>query len=96
MAGGAGFQAYEKAFRRVVGSKAIGERTLAAAKDVPIEVPAERDSGSRHDRVRQASDAFLAASGYERRACPGCGAKIKLPPSLQKLSLRCPRCNATV
>jgi heat shock protein HtpX len=96
MAGGSGFRAYEKAFRRVVGSKAIGERTLAEAKDVPIEAPAAVEPTPRHDRVRQASDAFLAASGYQRRTCPGCGATLKLPPSLTHLNLRCPRCNATV
>jgi heat shock protein HtpX len=43
-------------------------------------------------RLREASDAFLQASGYTKRTCPSCAAVIKVPPSLKAKLRNCPRC----
>ena len=43
-------------------------------------------------RAREASDAFLQASGYAIRTCEDCGARVKVPPSLRERAIPCPRC----
>lgn len=43
-------------------------------------------------RLREASDAFLSASGYEKRQCTSCQAWVKIPPSLRDRVQNCPRC----
>ena len=43
-------------------------------------------------RLREASNAFLQASGYTKRSCSSCGAVIKVPPSLKAKLRNCPRC----
>jgi heat shock protein HtpX len=43
-------------------------------------------------RLREASDAYLQASGYTKRTCSACAAVIKVPPSLKAKLRICPRC----
>jgi hypothetical protein len=67
-------------------------RTLEAAPDLAARAPSPQPDPSPRARRRQASDAFLAASGYERRECRSCGAVLKVPPVLAATLARCPRC----
>jgi heat shock protein HtpX len=95
MAGGAGLGAYERAYRDVTKRRIVGSRSLAGAQEVPVEKPRAAPGApvsSRRQRAREASDAFLSASGYERRGCGQCGALLKIPPRLQERALACPRC----
>jgi hypothetical protein len=43
-------------------------------------------------RLRDASNAFLQASGYSKQTCSQCAAVIKVPPSLKAKLRNCPRC----
>lgn len=46
-----------------------------------------------HARARQASDAFLSASGYIRRECTQCAALVKIPAAHAQRDFACPRCD---
>ena len=64
----------------VQSASAVETRTSA---DVPPSPPR---------RLREASNAFLQASGYSKRTCSQCAAVIKVPPSLKAKLRNCPRC----
>lgn len=57
----------------------------AASSAVPPQIHRRR-------RRREASDAFLSASGYTKRTCLQCKAIVKVPPSLRDKLRDCPRC----
>jgi len=42
--------------------------------------------------LREASNAYLAGSGYRFQDCKGCGATLKIPPKLEGKIDACPRC----
>jgi len=99
MAGGAGLGAYERAYREVAKRRIVGSRSLASAEEIPIEKPRGTPGTvplTRRERAREASDAFLSASGYERRTCGQCGALLKIPPRLHDRVHACPRCGARI
>jgi len=99
MAGGAGLGAYERAYREVAKRRIVGSRSLASAEEIPIEKPRGTPGTvplTRRERAREASDAFLSASGYERRPCGQCGALLKIPPRLHDRVHACPRCGARI
>jgi heat shock protein HtpX len=96
MGGQADFQAYDQAYGTVrKGRGVIGSRSLADAPALaaipPVEATPEPPSTS---RLREASNAYLSGSGYETRDCPGCGALVKIPPSMTARVVTCPRCAA--
>lgn len=95
MGGGAGYQAYEQAWRKSHARPLIGARTLAVTPEVAARAAAAAPAPGDDPAVRgrAASDAFLAASGYSRAAC-ACGAIVKIPPALQGRVTACPRCGA--
>ena len=95
MAGRADPAAYEQAFRAVTRRRVVGTRTLAASQPVESQAPrpsAASERTTRRQRARQASDAFLSASGYQHCACGYCGATLKIPPRLRGKVGSCPRC----
>lgn len=95
MAGGADYAAYDVAYRKVHGGRAVGTHTMEENRHVDIRAPgvmAAVDS-NRPARARDASNAFLTASGYAVRTCTQCGAKAKIPPSLSARVTSCPRCH---
>jgi heat shock protein HtpX len=93
MGGKANLRAYESAYRsRHGGSGMIGKVSLANDADVMSVRPTFSVTETPAQRLRQASDALLSSSGYERTACRGCGATLKIPPSLRAKLTRCPRC----
>jgi heat shock protein HtpX len=98
MAGGAGLADYERAYQRVRGRRIVGERSIAEAPSVAVRAPT-RDAAPEPgpaERAREASDAFLTASGYGVRVCADCGAKVKAPPALAGRLTACPRCGGTL
>jgi heat shock protein HtpX len=97
MAGGADPGAYEAAYRAVRGRSIVGARTLVGSQHLDVRAASEAPAGppplpTTHERARQASDAFLSASGYGRRTCSDCGATVKIPPSVADRVTKCPRC----
>ncbi|MFO7902965.1 MAG: M48 family metalloprotease [Planctomycetota bacterium] len=97
MGGNADFQAYDQAFSQATGKHVVGPRTLSATNQVDVRAPSPaEDMGAPHQRLRQASNAFLAGAGYARRACDQCGAVLKIPPERRGRSVACPRCGKTV
>jgi heat shock protein HtpX len=98
MGGAADYRAYETAYRKVHGGSVVGARTLVAAQ--PVEARGATPAAaaamptSERGRQREAMDAFLSASGYEREACPSCDAVLKIPPEVAQKMSQCPRCGA--
>ena len=74
---------------------AVAEAAAPAAAS-PAAPPGVPPRLERRRRRREASDAFLSASGYEKRTCSACRAVIKVPPSMRDQVRACPRCAATL
>ncbi len=96
MAGGSGLDAYETAFRQVKKKGVIGARTLGDAQSFGIRKAVEKDASTTTQRRRQASDAFLTASGYQKVDCGECGATLKIPPQMVSRIKTCPRCKTAL
>ncbi len=94
MGGGAGFDAYAKAAMQVSQRSIIGASTLKAAAPVAaregVSLHSVEDSEVR--KTREAYDAVFSAEGYQILDCP-CGARVKIPPSLQGHVHQCVRCD---
>ncbi|MAW61859.1 MAG: peptidase M28 [Planctomycetes bacterium] len=69
--------------------------TDAAAPATPP-VPPAASPRARRRRMREASDAYLSASGYAKRSCANCQAVIKIPPALRGKLRNCPRCGSAL
>jgi heat shock protein HtpX len=97
MGGSADFAAYDRAFAQVTGKHVVGARTLGAAGDTAAQTPARvPDLPTPPERLRAASDAYLAGAGYERVECGNCGAILKVPAQHRGRVQACPRCRARV
>jgi len=95
MGGGADVAAYDRAFAQVKGKHVVGARTLAGADQVAAQPPAPTaEPTATHQRLRAASDAFLAGAGYSRVQCGNCQAVLKIPAQHGGRALKCPRCRA--
>ncbi len=90
--GGAAFADYEAAFRRTVGERVIGERTLAGAEAVGLREPSAEPQKEDLARAREAVDILHRINGLLFLAC-ACGLKIKVPPQFEADTIRCPRCS---
>jgi heat shock protein HtpX len=96
MGGGADFASYDQAYRQVSGKSVIGARSLVGDQAggggvIPVR-SANPQNESAHDKARQASDAFLSASDFQKVHCRRCGAIIKVPTSMRAKLEQCPRC----
>jgi len=95
MAGGAGYVDYEKAYRKIVGGRGgiIGKRTLSVEEGVPSRQPSPEaeDRADRLEIIRQL-DALLGRLGSLLLLSCACGVQIRVPPSLERDSVQCPRC----
>jgi len=99
MAGGASYANYDEAFRKVKNTQSgvISQQTAAAAGAVglraavaegPVETAPVDDKVS---RTREVNDMMYRMNDYQTIQCE-CGAKLKVPPSMQGTMIRCPRC----
>lgn len=95
MGGGAGFQAYEEASRKVLGKSLIGKRSIAA--DSPVQVrEADRRPDTREEKIeraRQAADMVGRLAHMVAFTC-ACGVSIRLPEGVNRAAIPCPRCGA--
>ncbi len=93
MGGSADFSAYDRAYATVTGRHVIGARTLGDTVTTTARAPAaEAGPATAPERLRAASDAFLAGAGYQRLSCAGCGAVVKVPDQYRGRQVACPRC----
>lgn len=92
---GAGFRDYQKTYSTLVKgdfsmlpASALSDKTAvpfrAASADEPVTEPATR-------KVRNINDLLMAANGFLFMPC-SCGLKIKVPPTIGKTNIQCPRC----
>jgi heat shock protein HtpX len=44
------------------------------------------------DRTRQTSDLMWKMNNYRTITCENCGTRLRLPPSYDQPSVRCPHC----
>jgi heat shock protein HtpX len=99
MAGGASYANYDQAFRKVKNTQsrvistqsaaAVGTVGLrAAVADGPVETAPVDDKVS---RTREVNDMMYRMNDYKAIQCE-CGAKLKVPPSMQGTMIKCPRC----
>jgi hypothetical protein len=96
MAGSADFTAYDAAYAKVRGRRVVGLHTLEATRPVAVRAPTGEAADTPHTRARQASDAFLTASGYTFLGCSQCSATIKAPPAHVGRLTTCPRCGGAL
>ena len=95
MAGGAGFGAYEQAFRQVEphGRGLIGARTLSQADRADLRPPTSEDAAGAGalDRTREALGHLDRQAGLLTIPC-ACGLRIKVPAKYEDPRITCPRC----
>ena len=97
MGGNADFRAYDQAFSQVNGKHVIGSKTLGAAAVESVAPPSDApELATAPQRMRAASDAFLAGAGYDRVGCQNCGAVLKVPSQMRGRVQACPRCGAQI
>jgi heat shock protein HtpX len=93
---GASYADYEKSYEKVKVAKVIPASALASAASVKLRQasPGARagEIQDRIDRVRETSDLMWRMSNYKSLICDNCGARLRLPPSYNQSSVRCPRC----
>ena len=100
MAGGASYTNYDQAFRTVKNTQSgiISDKTAAvvgpvglraAAAEGPVEPAAPVDD--KMTRTREVNDMMYRMNDYKTIQCE-CGAKLKVPPSMQGSVVKCPRC----
>jgi heat shock protein HtpX len=99
MAGGASYVNYDQAFRQVKNTQSgvISNQTAAAVGAVglraavaegPVEAAPVDDKVT---RTREVNDMMYRMNDYTTIDCE-CGAKLKVPPSMQGTVIKCPRC----
>jgi len=98
MAGGAAYANYDQAYRQVknTNSGIISPQTAAAAGTVGLRAavaggPVEPLTDDKVTRTRDVNDMMYRMNDYQTIECE-CGAKLKVPPSMQGSMIKCPRC----
>ena len=99
MEGGASYVNYDQAFRQVKNTQSgvISDKTAAAVGVVGLraavaEGPVESSPlDDKVTRTREVNDMMYRMNDYETINCE-CGAKLKVPPSMQGTVIKCPRC----
>jgi heat shock protein HtpX len=98
MAGGVSYANYDQAFRKVknVQSSIISDKTAATVGAVGLraavaEGPVEPQVDDKVARTREVNDMMYRMNDYTMINCE-CGAKLKVPPSMQGTVIKCPRC----
>ncbi|MGP8080581.1 MAG: M48 family metallopeptidase, partial [Dehalococcoidales bacterium] len=98
MAGGAAYANYDQAYRQVKNTRSgiISAQTAAAAGTVGLRAavaggPVEPLADDKVSRTRNVNDMMYRMNDYTTINCE-CGAKLKVPPSMQGTMTKCPRC----
>lgn len=92
---GAGFAAYEEAYRQVRGGRGacIGRKTLESDTDLAIRTPRPEPQAVEDTitRAREVGALLDRVTNFVVIPC-ACGARLKLPPGFKKNIIACPRC----
>jgi heat shock protein HtpX len=97
MAGGASYANYDTAYRQVKNTGGIiSPQTTAAVGTVGLRAavaggPVEPPVDDKVSRTRNVNDMMYRMNDYTTIDCE-CGAKLKVPPSMQGSMIKCPRC----
>ena len=98
MAGGAAYANYAQAYRQVKNTQSgiISPQTAATAGTVGLRAavaggPVEPLADDKVTRTRDVNDMMYRMNDYKTIECE-CGAKLKVPPSMQGSMIKCPRC----
>jgi heat shock protein HtpX len=99
MAGGASFNDYDKAYRKVHSAdhSILSRGTVAAVGAVGLREASSQEpigevyKSEKVERTREVSDVMLRLNNYKMIDCD-CGTTLKVPPSFRGGSVRCPRC----
>jgi len=96
MGGRVDFGSYDQAYASVTGGHVVGARTRSASQQLAAAAPPPPAAGlaEPRERLRAASDAFLAGAGYQRLTCQNCQAVLKIPSGRRQPVSQCPRCGA--
>ncbi|MBN1643506.1 MAG: M48 family metallopeptidase [Dehalococcoidales bacterium] len=100
MAGGASFAVYDQAYRKVKNSRSgvMSAATVAAAGAVGLR-PAGTEGAlgepqsEKIARTREVNDLMYRMDDYRIIDCE-CGARLKVPPSMEGSVIKCPRCGS--
>jgi len=94
--GGASYLDYEKAYENTRGSKIVPDSALKDSSGVTVRAAlAGTQAGDVQDQVdrkRETSDLMWRMNDYKTLDCENCGTRLRLPPSYNQPSIRCPHC----
>jgi heat shock protein HtpX len=98
---GAGYMDYERAYEQVKKNKVVPASALAMDSMQAVQ-KRQGTSGSEAgevqetiDRTRQTSDLMWKMNNYKTITCENCGTRLRLPPSYDEPTVRCPHCGHT-
>jgi heat shock protein HtpX len=93
---GAGYTDYEKSYQQVTKSSVVPASALAMEPSVSLrQATANTQAGEvqeKIDRTRQTSDLMWRINNYKNITCENCGTRLRLPPSYDEPTVRCPHC----
>jgi heat shock protein HtpX len=93
---GASFADYERAYEKAKGDKMLPASALAANEAVGLRGAAPTTEAGEVqetvDRKRETSDLLWRINKYRTLNCENCGTLLRLPPSYDQPSVRCPHC----
>src|ERR1035437_1170490 len=97
--GGASYLDYEKAYETAKGSKIMPGSALEGSS-APVATTLRTaaaggqagDVQDQVDRTRETSNLMWKISNYKTLDCESCGTRLRLPPSYDQPSIRCPHC----
>jgi heat shock protein HtpX len=96
--GGASFKDYESSFENLKGGKIIPASAMSLSGSETIEKrsasPESQDGElkAKISRTRETNDLMWRMNNYSTVTCENCGTRLKLPPSYNKMAVRCPHC----
>ena len=93
---GAGYAEYERSYQQVKHSKVVPDSALTTEPSMPMrQASAQAEAGEvqeQIDRTRQTSDLMWKMNNYRTITCENCRTRLRLPPSYDQPSVRCPHC----
>jgi heat shock protein HtpX len=95
---GAGYYDYEKSYESVKNAHVMAASSLSGQEAQSLEArqatPGAQDGelADKVNRTRETTDALWKMNNYRTITCEECGTILRLPPSYQESSVRCPHC----
>jgi heat shock protein HtpX len=93
---GSGYADYEKSYEQVNHSKVVPASALASEPSAPLRPASPQGQAGevqeQVDRTRETSDLMWRMKNYRTLTCENCGTLLRLPPSYDQPSVRCPHC----